>query len=148
MTVETRTPRNQALTSLVESYRFWDVAALWARDRLEHEEIVARALAQGIIRDGLMFQSIDPRWLKGDDQRLELKGYPYVGYRAMPAGPTAVLRVEALQHLLAIVQAAQTPSHELLAEEFVTREDFRCWLVNREIALPNFWFPALMSSGL
>ena len=46
---------------LVETYKFWEVAALWARERLENELVVARSLARGIVVDGLRFQSVDPR---------------------------------------------------------------------------------------
>ncbi|MCZ7563748.1 MAG: hypothetical protein M5U08_08015 [Burkholderiales bacterium] len=49
----------QPLTQFVESYRFWDVVTLWARERLEHEDIVAGALARGVVCDGLKLQSVD-----------------------------------------------------------------------------------------
>ena len=73
-------------SQLVESFRFWDVVALWARERLEHESLIARVLATGIIRDGLRFQSTEPSrtmlydefvrkedfktWLRATDQAL------------------------------------------------------------------------------
>ena len=66
---------------LVESFKFWDIVTLWARERLEHEVIVARSLARGVIVDGLRFQSVDPQWLKQDQS---LSGYPYVGFVAVP----------------------------------------------------------------
>jgi len=31
-----------SLSQLVESYKFWDVVTHWAKERLEHEETVAR----------------------------------------------------------------------------------------------------------
>jgi hypothetical protein len=42
--------------------------------------MIARALAAGVIRDGLILHSTDPKWLKADDGKLELRGTPYVGY--------------------------------------------------------------------
>ena len=60
---------------LVETYKFWDVVPLWAHERLEDELVIARALARGIVVDGLRFQSIDPRWVKSDRS---LSGYPYI----------------------------------------------------------------------
>ncbi|MFO1318673.1 MAG: hypothetical protein U1F52_03580 [Burkholderiales bacterium] len=132
----------QPLTPLVESYRFWDIVTLWGRERLEHEEIVARGLARGFVVDGLRIQSVDPRWTPGADPTVEFKGYPHVGYRAGPALPMCIVRVEALQHLLAIVQRAETPAREKLMEEFVTREDFRQWLLALGLRPPAFWFGA------
>lgn len=66
----------QTLSQYVESFKFWDVVTLWAKERLEHEEIVARVLAAGIIRQGLIIQSRDPRWMEVDSGKEELKGYP------------------------------------------------------------------------
>ena len=88
-------------SQLVETYKFWDVAALWARERLENELVVGRALARGIVVDGLRFQSIDPRWVKSDRS---LSGYPYIGYAAIPDALPVLLRAEALEHLLAVVR--------------------------------------------
>jgi len=136
------------LTPFVESYRFWDVVTLWARERLEHEEIVARVLARAVVCDGLRLQSVDPRWLKGDDRGIEFKGYPYVGFCAKPGAPMCVLRSEALEHLLAVVHRAETPQREKLAEEFVLREDFRSWASDTQLRLPTFWFGTVASRGL
>ena len=122
---------------LVETYKFWDVTSLWAHERLENELVVARALARGIVVDGLRFQSIDPRWIKSDRS---LSGYPYIGYAAIPDAPPVLLRAEALEHLLAVVRQAAVPSREILAPEFVARSDFRAWLNLTEQALPSFWF--------
>ncbi|SRR5258706_1681929 len=124
-------------SQLVETYKFWDIAALWARERLENELVVARALARGIVVDGLRCQSIDPRWVKADRS---LSGYPYIGYAAIPDAPPVLLRAEALEHLLAVVRQAAVPSREILAPEFVARTDFRSWLMATEQALPSFWF--------
>jgi hypothetical protein len=125
---------------MVESYKFWDIVTLWAKERLDHEEIVARALARGIICDGLKCQSIDMRWVKDGKAKMEFRGYPYVGYCAEPGGPMIILRAEALEHLLAIVRKAKTPSKKWLGEEFVFRDDFKAWLNKTEQPLPNFWF--------
>jgi hypothetical protein len=126
-------------SQLVETYKFWDVAALWALERLEHEIVIARAMARGVIADGLRFQSIDPRWLKSNDS---LNGRPFVGYASDARKPPVVLRREALEHLFAVVQRAAIPSREILSDEFVSREDFRRWVVTTEQALPTFWFAA------
>jgi hypothetical protein len=124
-------------SQLVETYKFWDVAALWARERLESEVVVARALARGIVIDGLRFQSTDSKWVKADKS---LTGYPYVGFAAIPEKPPVLLRADALEHLLAVVRQATVPSRELLAGEFIRREDFRAWLAATKQALPSFWF--------
>lgn len=127
-------------SQLVESYRFWDVVTLWARELLEHDDIVARALARGIIRDGLCFLSADPKWLKTGKADVEFRGYPYVGYCAKPKSTMIVLRVEVLEHLLSIVERAEIPSHDLLHELFVSRDDFRAWLQSTHQVLPDFWY--------
>jgi hypothetical protein len=57
----------------VESYKFWDIVTLWAKEQLEAEEVIARALAKAVIRDGLRLQSTDIRWAKGKGSVLELK---------------------------------------------------------------------------
>ncbi len=49
------------LSQLVESFKFWDVVALWAKEQLDHEEVVARALAKAVICDGLRLNSVDKR---------------------------------------------------------------------------------------
>ena len=124
-------------SQLVETYKFWDIAALWASERVENELVIARALARGVITDGLRFQSADARWLKADRS---LTGHPYVGYAADPSSTPVMLRVEVLEHLLAIVRQAATPSREILSVEFVGREDFCNWLKSTGQALPSFWF--------
>jgi hypothetical protein len=128
------------LTQFVESYRFWDVTTLWARERVEHENVVASALARGVVCDGLRLQSIDDRWIDGNDRAVEFKGFPYVGYRADPKAPMCVLRASALDHLLGIVNRADVPSREKLSEEFIFQKDFRAWLVRLNLRLPTFWF--------
>lgn len=137
--------QREPLTPFVETYRFWDVVTLWGRERLEHEDIVARVLAGAVIQDGLKLQSVDPRWVKGNDQGMEFRGYPYVGFRANPGTEMCVIRVQALEHLLAIFQRGEQPSREQLSEEFVSREDFRKWVVAKHIALPRFWFGVFAS---
>lgn len=133
-------PSALALSQRVESYRFWDVVCLWARERLEHEEIVARALARGVVCEGLKLQSVDTRWLGSPQQPVEFRGQPFVGYCAQAALPLCVLRATALDHLLAIVHRAEVPSRHKLSEEFFTREDFRQWCERSALPLPDFWF--------
>jgi hypothetical protein len=128
------------LRHMVESYKFWDVVTLWAKERLDHEDIVARALAVGIIKDGLKCQSIDMLWVKDGKVDIIFRGYPYVGYCAEPEGSMVILRAEALEHLLAIVRKAKTPSKKLLKDEFIFKNDFRNWIEKTEQPFPNFWF--------
>lgn len=127
-----------SLSQLVESYKFWDVVTLWAKEKLEHEDIVASALARGIIRDGLKFQSIDTRWVK--NKELEFRGEPFVGFVSKPGDSVAVLRTEALEHLLAIVRTAKKPSRKILKDEFVLKADFRNWVTETGQSHPIFWF--------
>jgi len=122
----------------VESYKFWDVVTLWAKEQLEPEEVVARALAKGVIRDGLRLQSTNAQWAKG--KSMELKGQPFVGFTAAPGAELAVLRAEALEHLLGVVRQARRPSRSALKDEFITKDDFRRWLRGTKQALPAFWF--------
>jgi hypothetical protein len=122
----------------IESYKFWDIVTLWAKEQLETEEIVARALAKGVVRDGLRLQSTDIRWTKG--KSMELKGQPFVGFCAIPGAEVTVLRAEALEHLLGVVRQARRPSRSLLREEFITKDDFRHWLRDTGQELPAFWF--------
>lgn len=124
-------------SQLVESYPFWEVVALWARERLEHDILIARALARGVIVDGLRVQSIDPKWVSANRPLL---GYPYVGYAAKAGDKPVLLRAEALEHLLAVVRAAAEPSRTQLADEFLVRDDFRAWLRDTGQSLPAFWF--------
>ncbi len=124
-------------SQMVESYKFWDVVTLWARERLEHEIVVARALARGVVIDGLRVQSVDPRWVKQDQS---LSGYPYVGYVAAPGGIPVLLRAETLEHLLSVARSAAEPRAALLGSEFVMRSDFLHWLLATSQPLPEFWF--------
>jgi len=123
----------------IESFKFWDVVTLWAREELESQEVVARALAKGIIRDGLRLNSTDVRWAKGRASTLTLNGQPYVGFCAKPGGELCVLRAEALEHLLAVVRQARRPSRKSLRDEFIFRDDFRRWLRSTRQPLPEFW---------
>jgi hypothetical protein len=122
----------------VESYKFWDVVTLWAKEQLESEEVIARGLAKAVIRDGLRLQSTDIRWAKG--AALELKGQPFVGFCAVPGSELSVLRAEALEHLLAVVRQARRPSRTALTDEFITKADFRRWLRATRQQPPAFWF--------
>lgn len=121
----------------VESYRFSDVLRLWARERLVHEIIVAGELLQGIVAEGLRFQSVDPRWLRSSET---LRGDPLVGYAARAGEKPVLLRAAVLQHVLAVTGAGVDPDPSVFAEEFVTQGDFRQWLVGTGRALPRFWF--------
>ena len=121
----------------VESFKFADVVQLWGRERLTHEVIVARELAKGIIKDGLRFQSVDPKWV---DSTESFRGYPLVGYAAKHELPPILLRADALEHLLRIVNKNVEPDLKILDHEFVKKQDFVQWLVHTGQAMPKFWF--------
>ena len=127
------------MKELIESYKFWDIVTLWAKEILEHEDIVSRLLAEGVVKEGLRLNSVDTRWKrpKGD---LELLGYPYVGYRPHAEGALMILKTESLEHLLASVRKAETPSRTELLETFILKEDFHVWLQTKNLSLPHFWF--------
>jgi len=125
---------------LIETYRFADVVALWARERLVHEIVVARSLAQAVICDGLRLQSVDERWAQGPDRPIEFRGYPYVGYTARPNGTMCILRASALDHLFGVVERGEEPSLEKLHDEFIDKIDFRAWLLTTDMPLPRFWY--------
>ena len=124
----------------VESYKFWDIVALWSKEQLEPEEVIARALAKGVVRDGLRLNSTDVRWTKGKGSSLALNGQPYVGFCSAPGAALSVLRAEALEHLLAVVRQARRPSRRVLRDEFILKDDFRRWLRATKQELPAFWF--------
>jgi hypothetical protein len=133
--------QGMSLGHKIESHKFWDIVMLWAKERLENESLVARALAAAVIRDGLILNSTDPKWLKADDGRLELRGTPYVGYDPLGMGETMILKAETLEHLLSIVGAAKEPDKLKLSDEFIFRSDFARWLVWSGEEWPHFWFP-------
>ena len=126
------------LSQQVESYRFWEVVAQWAREALQHEHVIARALAKAVVRDGLRVQSVDPRWANAGT--FELRGAPFVGYVAKEGGLPIFIRAKALAHLQSIVERAATPQPELLFEEFLTKQDFHTWLTRSQFTVPSFWF--------
>lgn len=125
------------LSQHVESYRFWDVVTQWAQEQLQHEQVVARVLARGVIRDGLRVQSVDPRWT--NPGTFELRG-PMVGFVAREGVLPIFIRSSALGHLSAVVEQAAVPNPQLVFEEFMTKQDFEAWLNHWRIALPSFWF--------
>jgi hypothetical protein len=121
----------------VDSYRFSDVVRLWARERLVHELNVARELVEAVVVDGLRFQSVDPQWMDASES---FRGCPYVGFLAIEGAGPIVIRVVALEHLLAVMRGTSEPSPQLLFQEFVTRADCRDWLMRTRRSLPAFWF--------
>lgn len=126
------------LSQQVESYRFWEVVTQWADEKLQHESIVARALARATIRDGLRVQSVDPYWTKPGT--FELRGEPLVGYVARENALPTIIRATALEHLRKVVEAAVVPDRALLSEEFIAKQDFGAWLKRSNIPAPVFWF--------
>jgi hypothetical protein len=128
----------------VESFRFADVVKHWARERLVHEVIVGRELTRGIIREGLRFNSVDPKWTKSNT---ELRGSPLVGFSPRQDTPPILLRAIALEHLLAVEREAVDPDLYLLGDEIITRNHFRVWLVKTGRSFPKFWFGPEERSG-
>lgn len=126
------------LSQHVESFRFWDVVEQWAQERLEHEHVVARAMARGVVRDGLRLQSVDPQWV--NQGTFELRGAPLVGYVAREGCLPIFIRSSALVHLRHVVERAATPDRQVLTEEFVTKQDFPTWLAHSRLPVPSFWF--------
>lgn len=126
------------LSQQVESYRFWEVVTQWAAEKLEHEHVVARALARAVLRDGLRVQSVDPRWTAPGT--FELRGAPLVGYVGREGLLPVFIRASALAHLRGIVERAVVPDPQQLFEEFVTQQDFAAWLAHAGLPLPAFWF--------
>lgn len=126
------------LSQQVESYRFWEVVTQWATEKLQHEHVVARALAKAVVRDGLRVQSVDPRWTSPGT--FELRGAPLVGYVAKEGVLPVFIRAKALAHLRSIVEHAATPQPEVLFEEFLTKQDFQAWLAHSQLPVPSFWF--------
>ncbi len=124
----------------VESYRFWDIVTQWARETLQHEHVVARALAKAVLRDGLRAQSVDSRWTNRGT--FELRGLPLVGYVAKDGHLPIFIRSSALNHLRDVVEKAGLPDAQMLFEEFITKQDFRTWLHQAGIDVPSFWFGA------
>lgn len=128
------------LSRHVESYRFWEVVVQWARERLQHEHVVARVLAKGVVREGLRVQSVDPRWVTAGT--FELHGAPLVGYVAREGDLPLFIRASALAHLRQVVERAAVPEPEALRDEFIAKQDFQAWLLHSKIAEPSFWFEA------
>jgi len=54
----------------VESYKFWDIVAFWAKEQLEPEAVIARALAKGVIRDEFILKDDFRAWLRATNQAL------------------------------------------------------------------------------
>ena len=121
----------------VESFKFADVARIWGRERLEHEVVIGRELARGIIQEGLRFQSISPKWVKSSET---FRGSPLVGFSAHQDLTPVLLRADALEHLLKVTRMAIDPDMSILSDEFVLKDDFRKWLVHTGRALPEFWY--------
>ena len=79
----------------VESYKFWEIVSLWGRECLEHDVIIARKLAKGIIETGLRFQSTNPKWLNSTE---ELLSYPYSGYTSIAKEGPIIIKAQVLAH--------------------------------------------------
>lgn len=122
---------------IIESYRFWDVVSLWARERLVHEVVVARELAKGVLEDGLRVQSVDPEWTTRGT--FDMAGNPYVGYVAKEGCLPIIIRASAMKHLTDIVEKGAEPNKDALFEEFILRTDFQAWLESTRSSPVEFW---------
>lgn len=107
----------------VESYPFWEVATRWATERNEEVAGIARAMAKGVLREGLRVQSVDSRWSKPGT--FDLRGAPLVGYVALEGVLPIFIRASALAHLRSVVERATAPDPKALCEEFLTKQDSR-----------------------
>lgn len=121
----------------IESYKFWDVVSLWGRETLEHDVLVARKLANGVIKQGLRFQSKNPKWM---DSKAELLSYPYVGFTVIESEGPIILKAKTLAHLINIVEVKEEPSKNILIDEAVLKTDFKKWLVRTGQSFPQFWY--------
>ena len=52
----------------------------------------------------------------------------------------STLYVETLEHLLAVEREAADLDIRLVTDEFITRDDFRKWLVPMGRSMPAFWY--------
>ena len=121
----------------VESYKFWDIVSLWGRESLEHDVIIARKLAKGIIETGLRFQSTNPKWLNSTE---ELLSYPYIGYTSIAKEGPIIIKAQVLAHLINVAEEKEDPSKRILTDEAVMKNDFKKWLVRTGQAFPEFWY--------
>ncbi len=121
----------------VETYTFGDIVRLWGRERLVHEILVARELANGVLNEGLRLQSVDPRFMKSTES---LRREPYIGYSGADRTTPVLLRDEAFEHLRAVAAGRAEASLEVLRYEYVSKSDFRIWLVSSGRSMPAFWF--------
>ena len=124
-------------TQLFESYKFGDIVTLWGKELLQHDFLIAKALAAGVVRDGLRLQSRDAKWVKAGD---ELRGEPYVGFSADSYQRPVIIKARVLEHLQNVVRTSADVSRDLLWQEFVTKTDFKDWLFSTHQPLPSFRF--------
>ena len=123
---------------MIESYKIYDVISQWARETLQHETILARVLAKAVIRGGLRIQSIDPAWRKPGT--FELHGTPFVGFVARDGDTPILIRQTALKHLFSVVEQGLEPNPMELMDEYITKQDFKAWLIREKLELPIFWY--------
>ena len=70
------------LSRLVETYKFWEIVTQWAKERLEHEDVVARALSRAVICEGLPLNGVDKRWVPGSGDGPSLRGLSFLFTRS------------------------------------------------------------------
>jgi hypothetical protein len=121
----------------IESYKFWDVVSLWGKEILEHDVLVAKKLANGVIKQGLRMQSKNPEWMNSKN---ELLSYPYIGYTVIESEGPIISKAVALAHLINITEETEEPSKIILNDKAVLKSDFKKWLVRTGQSFPEFWY--------
>ena len=122
---------------IVDSYTFGDIVRLWSRERLVHEVLVARELARGVLDEGLRLQSVNPKHMKSSES---LRRSPYIGYAGRDKKNPVLLKDTAFEHLRIVAACKVDASLDILRYEFVTKDDFRDWLVHTGRSMPVFWY--------
>ena len=125
------------INTQIESYKFWDIVKLWGRESLEHDVVIARKLAKGVVKNGLRFQSTNPKWLNSNE---ELLSYPFIGYTVISTEGPIIIKAEVLAHLINVAEEKSDPSKLVLKDEIVLKNDFKKWLVRTGQSFPKFWY--------
>ncbi len=108
---------------------------LWGRETLEHDVIIARKLAKGVVKNGLRFQSVNPKWLNSTE---ELLSYPFIGYTSIAAESPIILKAEVLAHLINVAEEKTDPSELVLKDEVVLKNDFKNGWLEQDNHFQNF----------
>lgn len=102
-----------------------------------HEVLIARELAEGVLEEELRLQSVNAKHLKSSES---LKRSPYIGYAGRDTKNPVLLKDTAFEHLRIVSTGNIDASLDILRYEFVTKNDFREWLVHTGRTMPAFWY--------